>query len=1043
MRQLWYYKSGHESNLIWGPSSTDASDRTTTIKAYIRSIYPTTDYYEASKPYLQYLNCGLKIRSEYGDLSLTKDVYKAEVTVNGHQTTYTYNQLSSSQKYSIATPYTLRIYREDYEFRTSKYGNYLASAVSANNVYTSYSRDNDLNIIITYKITLKNNSTTTDAVVREILDYSSNTMELKEVHLNTIDGANLLFSGSTAYNSETSYSVSGYNTHFISTSIKLSASGGSTDIYLIYKVNKNSSGYIEKDSTSTWGKVNIAEISAYSLYNIGTSTPTGVVDKNSNPANTLSPDDVDGYEDDTFRTAVRVLLRDEDRQNDMSEEDYRIISGYVWEELNQTSVDGQVVGDGYKTGSDIGAQNVLVKLYEVVTTSDQDYLVDTGLWYRTGSSGYYQFGSKTTYSNGKLVGGDSSRESTDDCYRLHAGRYVVRFIYGDEPDYLVNADSSGTTIKYSGQDYKSAIYTEVGGSDENEVLKSSSFNNYTTSQGGKILSFAKDNEVRRLEVTSYSTTMTYTMDNILKATTQDEKELLAMNTSMYADTKKFEMDIEYYENYSDKTNHVIAYTSSMLLYKVNNINFGLIERPITKLQLMNDITEIMATTSDGSVILDVFYDVTYTVNSDGSISHTTTLNEDKSTGLEKVQSLKRDGYNQGFRYVNVDTDLLQGMTIKLKYRIAIANISEVDHTTTTLDALAKDSRIDLNVEYNNVSVTSLVRDASKIVETFATDGTTRTYEYTGVSGGNNIYITAQALKDSSPTGTYTYDNGASVGSAITRTSYTYHNINKQDSSYYVGSYMGNLYYNGTKTNDIKVETRVDQYIDYIDTDLIFKAEENVNEFGQTMYLTYSASEIATKGLMKGVTNTTTQITNGKQAYYDSIENVNNNLAFNVEDESINSTFYRYLSTSKNLDGELKNNFYYIDIEASRTLTSEADADGLSIENLAEIVKVSNVVGRKVYVSADNNIGYIGDTKPDVETIHRENNPVSIVTVALKETDTDFTELVTFSPPTGLSIAELKADNITRYAVVAVLMIIVVVGTVYVIVQFKKRKKFYK
>jgi hypothetical protein len=1088
-KELVYEKSGHESKLTWGPSYTDPSDRTTTMKAYIRSIYPTKDYNESSKPYLQYLNLGLKIRSEEGDLTLTKDVYKAEVTVNGYQTIYTYDSLgtgnyTATSNYTVSNPYTLRIYREDYEFRTSNYGD-LASAVSANNPYTSYSRDNDLNIIITYKITITNNSNSSDAVVREILDYSSNTMTPLYACMDSFDGASLDLSTTSSFNQETSYGTDGYNTRFIQGSNltgRRVSRGGSFDIYIAYKVNKNSSGYIEKDSTSSLGKVNVAEISAYSLYNQGTSTPTGIVDKNSNPANTLDPSKTSEYEDDTFRTSLQVLLRDEDGRGDRSESDYRIITGTVWEDMNGSSVteDGQVVGTGYFDKGDIIADNVLVKLYEIITANGTEYAVDTGLWCRvdsTSENDYYQFGNSMDYdaTTGKPTKASNVNESTDDCYRLHAGRYVVRFIYGDEADYLTT-DSTGTTIRYSGQDYKSVRYTEIGTDSkdaEDEVLKASSFDDYTKNNGNKKYSFAKDNEARRLEVTAYSTTMTYTMDSVLKATSSSEKEILAANTSMYADTKKFDVDIEYYNNYSSDSNlgkyinkssitkddHVMKLSESMSSYYVGNINFGLIERPITKLQLMNDITEIVAKTSDGNTILDMFFDITYTKNSDGTISHVAEVNKEKTVGYDKVQVLNRNGVNQGFRYVNIDSDLLQGMTIMLKFRIAIANNSEIDHITTRLDELVKNSRIDLSVDYNGVTSTSSIRNGNKLIETLLTDGTTRTYDYTA----SELYAKVQDLKTSSPTEIYRYSNGSvyngnRIGSDATSTSYTYTNLHKQDSNYYVGYYMGDIYYRGETTSvytgedDVRVETRVDQYIDYIDPDLIFKAEENVNDQGEVTHLTYSAGEIASKGLMKDITSSTTTITDGNQAYYDANENVNNNLAFNIEDESLNPNLYRYLYTSTDYSGDLSDNLYYIDVEASRTLSSEEDLDGVSVDNLAEIVKVSNTAGRKVYVSSGNTsvsgiVSYIGNSATEVAKLHDPNSSTSIVTIASKETDTDFTEYVTFSPPTGLSKVELVkfewTSNLTKITAIIGLLIIVVSGVTYVIAQFKKSKKFYK
>ena len=294
--------------------------------------------------------------------------------------------------------------------------------------------------------------------------------------------------------------------------------------------------------------------------------------------------------------------------------------------------------------------------------------------------------------------------------------------------------------------------------------------------------------------------------------------------------------------------------------------------------------------------------------------------------------------------------------------------------------------------------------------------------------------------------------------------------------------MGNIYYRGTQTSyyssipDKRVETRNDQYLDYVDNDLVFKTDDNVavtNEEGiftgeeisekgitnaiGSRYLTYTASEISKKGLMKGVDIATTFITDGLQKYYSNEDNTKNNLAFNIE-SVMNDTFYKYLNAnSRNgLNGnytatvdnmysnELKNSLYFIDLQASRTLTSEADAEGMAIDNIAEIIKVTNIVGRKVYVESSlSNAGYIGNSKIEVEKVHNPTNNVSVVTVVGAEIDTDFTEYVTFSPPTGLTNKEIKAEKTVDTIMIIVAVLIVIAGSTYIGIKVVTRKKFYK
>lgn len=1049
------------SVMLFAPDNTGTS-----------TMYGDTPYIE-NVGYLKHINLGL-LKREKVDLELTKDAYKAEISVNGYQTTYVFDGIENGAKeeenLNRRVEYKLGIYREDYEYRVSNLSTNIPAEVKN-------AENDELNIILTYKISIKNNSTITDnpvdIVLREVVDYSSNEMELMSVKDSS--GIDLNTSSTSNYNKLSTsgkYTYDGYNTTFITGngSIARIGQGESTDIYLTYRVKKEANGAIIKDTLDDLGKINVAEIGAYSVYNEGTTEPTGLLDNDSNPGSMNKDNEIidlsntSDYEDDTFQATILTILREDDNPDDGNKSYYRTISGNVWEEIGEkTVVDGQKVGNGIKDGNDIGAKNVIVRLYEIITIGNDDYLVDTGIWKRTDESGNYTFGNINTGSK-------------DDNNRLHAGRYIVRFIYGDEYDKLENT-LGGKAIKYSGQDYKSALYKEIvakGRTDgkilEDEVLEAADFTNQAVDESGKktIYSVAEDNELRRLEVNSYSTTMNYTTDNTLKASNIEEMKLLAANTSMLADTKKFDIQIEYYDNYTEnenyakyinattlsKDNHVIDGTKTYK-YEVKDINFGLMERPLTKLELMNDISEVKAVTSDGNVLLDAVFDIIYERKADGTIAHSTVLNKEKSKGYENIQILNRNGMNQGFRYVNIDTDLLQGMEVTIFFKIAIANTSDTDHITQEISDMVTNNifKPELSIDYSDSEDTNtrIEKTGDAIIEHIGNQ--VRTYDYSRSS----IFKKSQELKNGINVRLASYDHGVSPdiseddyydGNAAVNTSHTYHNIKQAYPDYYVGKYVGNMYYRGaltsefSDTSDVKVQTRIDQYIDYVDNDLVFKPEEN-SENGQVNYLTYTAEEIARKGLLKGVDNKTEVISDGSKDYYNKNTGTNNNLAFNIEDNEVNKKLYKFLepdrSTSINDD-----NLYTINLKASKILTSEMDIEGLEIDNLAEIVKITNTVGRKAYVSTSNEVtGYIGNTTEKISQTHSQPVVTPVVELASVETDTDFTEFITFSPPTGLSIKDIKTQRTINILLIIIPSIVIVVGSIYVIVQFARKKKFYK
>lgn len=1019
------------SKLIYGGAGTSLSMKSNTRKVYGTDV----DKNIASVEYLKHIDFGIFER-DHVDLSLEKDVVKAEVTVNGYKAIYNFEKLGSGEytktsSNTISKPYTLMVYREDYEFRTANYGSAIETIQNANNPNTSYGRTNDLEVLLTYKITITNESPDNyDAIVREVVDYSSTEM--------TIVAADVAYNTSSEYNSAGSH-AGGANAHYFSgtgltgTTLGTSEDDNSMSFTVTYRVNHTADGYINIDTASDGidsGKFNYAEIAAYSIYEPGTDTPAGLVDMDSNPHNT-EPTDENSYEDDSFKTSINVITRDDPGTPPGTPPDdppgtppsetkqmFRNISGVVWEDVDKTanaSTDKQTVGDGTKNGNDIFAENVLVKLFEVVISSDgTEYYLDTGMWYRTGNDGRYYFGDASKGT------GSTTNESNDDAYRLHAGKYTVRFIYGDEADYLFSSkltlgatrpvyDSTGNTVRYSGQDYKSTYYTDPGTMlneiQSGEIIETNAFKNasgdtstgFDTNIGGNILSFARDNEVRRLEVNSYSQTMTNPMDNVLKAIADpsnlnlnhaDDRKVLAKNTSMYADTKKFDMRIEYIDNYeSDKetvTNDDGTYTIDKYYYSVKDVNFGIEERPITKLQLMKDITEVKAETSSGEVILDVFFDVYYTRDDDGiKYNHYAVRNDHKSIGMQNIQVFNRNGLNQGFRYVNVDEDILQGMVVTGVYRLAIVNNSEIDHMNAAFQGVVKQGSVGLTVtdsentggaaisdldvgtrNATNKTIHEKTRNSSDY--NYAQD---RTYNYSL----STLYDKSQSLKLSTVSGqNYKYtasttnhtedSSGLNKGSTDVKTSYSIVNIRKVtgEGDYYTGKYIGNIYYRNnvsfnpgtivgnsgsTTVTDAVVESKVDRVFDAVDNDVDFDSSINVYSDGSTQGARFEAltpQEISLQGLQSGVICIGSTIVgndggkiyaDGRGKYYYNPSANHNNLVYTVEDSRVNPTLVKYLKPIDSLTNQYTNISSYTEEVVGTDLNKDNVKTSALTENL--------------------------------------------------------------------------------------------------------------
>lgn len=1007
---LSYLKNGHISEI------QQTAD--TTIKARSFQLFHTTD---GETEYLKYINLGLCERA-IADLSLTKDVVQADVSVNGFSATYTYNQ-GATDAYKLATPYVLNIYEADYNFRTENYSD--TSIINAKG-----GESNDLNIVLTFEITIKNESRyDLYAVVREIIDVSTDSLSIIEAVAN--DGTVLSYSKSSNYNSAGLYNYSGYEADFITGLNTVLAKDETTSITVKYSVDKDSSNGVVLGT-----KANVAEIGAFSIYfDASASTPAGTVDEDSNPGivNTgeVDIDDDSLYEDNTYQTSITIQLRPDSPNppnvppiptpgDDGSYDEARIIKGNVWEDINEIELStGQRVGDGIRNAVENGAQNVIVLLLESVKDSNgKTRLIDTGVTTRTDSNGDYVL---------------------RDAERIYAGEHVVRFIYGSEGSELVSSND-GHTIRFSGQDYKSTNYTPVGGTtDETKTVEATAF---AEANKNNQISTAKDSELRRLEVIDYSTTINYPLDVILKATSSSDLNTLAANTAMFADTQKFNTQIEYAGNSGIILSGNHEELSGLKLYKfiISDINFGLIERPITKLDLLDDIKEVVAVTSTGEELIHIYFDITYELTSSGKVERTIGVNTARSKGFENVQLLDKHATTKGFRYVNIDTEILQGMRVTVKYQLAISNVGEIDTSNQNLINMVK-----------NYDVGNTARGIGDLI-----------LPMLNYNGGSSL--PSDVLKD------YSYENmteAISDYNSSPSTSNKYVTIINGSAnstvSYDYGYFLGNTYYTGTyqSTTDKEVETRVDQIISYVDNDLVFKPEENLTDEG-AKFLNYNAEEIADRGLLKSITsdmyleevvnvlldhNGVSYITYADDDVNSSSETnrnldaepIKNNLAFNVEDAVVNENLYKFLTVVKNNVGGIVpyDNLYWIELEASRILASENDLDDVAIDNLSEIVKMTNTVGRKTYIemigTTTVSTGQIGNT-PDVLP-----NPDSIV--GRREIDTNYTETVTFSPPTGLSEKEQKTEKVTfiAKAIIGVMVAgLTVGGTIYLI----KKKKFY-
>ena len=143
-----------------------------------------------------HINLGVKER-EKTDLSLFKDLYKAEILVNEKEITKTYNKYvdveDEANKEALEVQieackigkYKLGLYSSDYEYRSTVYQ---TSAEAVKNIKA----DTDLKVYLTYRIAINNESEAAnglEATINQINDYydKSFTLVNEDIKANVLD----------------------------------------------------------------------------------------------------------------------------------------------------------------------------------------------------------------------------------------------------------------------------------------------------------------------------------------------------------------------------------------------------------------------------------------------------------------------------------------------------------------------------------------------------------------------------------------------------------------------------------------------------------------------------------------------------------------------------------------------------------------------------------------------------------------------------------------------------------------------------------------
>ena len=863
---------------------------------------------------------------------------------------------------------------------------------------------------------------------------------------------------------------------------------------------------------------NTAEIGAFASYNVHTGAYSGKVDRDSAPSNFSTKKQGGKFvlEDDTDDAPGIVIKIPEGKQ----EETNRELTGVVWEDRQNTLNRGILTGDGKKDENEKGIPGHPVTLEERLSFNAQQIddkpdlryakddklngktYCDMGFVWPEHIVGTIEDGDNSPSIDMSLKGvtGFESNVKTDENgnYKftgVPVGNFVVNLNYsGPSPEKLTNEvfskkENQGRQILnavanadidtndlvhtvtdegherktkwYNGETFKTTQFYANSNQEEN-IDKTWLTKNKDEDKETQVLSYARDDEGRRIEVTrNLDTFKNNVVDALNVYATENKNEINAEKlklahkyTSMNATTPKINFSVEYYEKLNKDKGE--AYNSVILnelkdiyfiegIYKnrgntklgnteyaVKNINMGIVQRPESK---------IVLTTADGTEKVNLKYDIISKISKAETANLSDVkyggredlfsrlkvereINKEKSIGEDLVLSLDRtsltDGKEKdekirgtvksGFRYINIDDSVMQDATIKIRYGIYAYNLSQLDRI--------------INVDDENVKDTNIYRE-------FA-------YK-TGVPD----------------------ESGPTLGRLK----------HQEEDKYKYGRYVGREYYIKGKdqhqlTEEEQAKINIRSIMDIVDNG----ATVNAGDIENMQWVAINKKDLV--GLVHNVIN---EEVAKKAEYIDEngiryVENVteedspnsNSNTRSNIFLLKESSTEISPVDPDKDIERKYENiNGYSNSLESDhfvrtwnirtdRTASGSSTANDLTFQNMAEVMAYHTTNGRrteftpgvmiteldKINETGSGELPGNGEIK---ESKGKETNLDRASIVAAESTSTSATEIVTLSPPTGLSEARflemIRKNTFLIVSVVAVLATSIVALVIYL----RKRK----
>ena len=693
-----YYRTNqkYQSSIIYGDKSiyegTSVSGKTGDFEAYGYDIYhitADTKVDEASYRYkledlfdwdvnnqvykdkeIKNVNLGLYAREQV-DVAIDSDVARFILNVNGYNHIYKYGTLISDNDMNVDAN---NVEQVDAKLKALK-GKYYERQLHESSISYSATPEGTPNLYadITYKIYLQNKSNSLTAKIKELtLDYDNELNLISYGYENsgtTQEVSEQEIVANTVYGGTENLKEAVINLEKLEDK-KISA-GKKEVLEVTFRVYADTIARILNNPVGIKFDM-MAEVSKYSTYT-QQMTAYASIDKNSASRNEKVQIDTDNtFVTDTFENDTTIAPTFKLSKGTQTE-----LSGIVYEDSPKESTPIKIsgnniyerVGDGIYNNENVMA-NVLVELLSVPMENGQ-YDSDTA---RTGENGQQAYDVAKLYQENKTTQGESSkvlaRTYTNEKgeYKfegLTAGNYVIKYTYGKNmKDVDENGQEKGTirsaTAIYTSdgktklkeieaREYKSTVITS------GEISNAMNITDGKAHLNGDYSWFLKSPETRYSDAVD---DVEYRA-NLEKEAKINYEILKGTKTYVYenmeAYTPYFKLGVEEFnDQQSGATLETQEDGTLNNVFTIDNVDFGLIERPIVDLQVDKVITGLKVSLGNGQVL----------INGDPSKESLPYVR----TGLDD------------FVPIEMDTELLQNATIEEEYTIKITNNSELDYS---------------------------------------------------------------------------------------------------------------------------------------------------------------------------------------------------------------------------------------------------------------------------------------------------------------------------------------------------------------------------